>query len=254
MIGFFDSGIGGVTVLKEAVDIMPGEDYLYFADTRNVPYGEKGREEVRECVLSAVEKMAAMGIKALVVACNTATSIAINCLRRQYDFPVVGMEPAVKPAVAENGNSGRRVLVLATALTLREEKYHNLVRMVDQYNIVDSIALPGLVEFAENLEFEGEKVLAYLKDRLGQLDLQSYGTVVLGCTHFTFFTKTLRQFLPPHVNIIHGAGGTVRRLKNVLEERGLLGGGTGRVLFCSSGDAKADEAKCRKALEIARGL
>jgi glutamate racemase len=154
-IGFFDSGVGGLTVLAEALRQLPEENYIYYADTEHVPYGIRNKDEVRRFVLQAVDFMAAQNIKALVVACNTATSIAINNLRQKYDFPVLGMEPAVKPAVEKNGTQKglKRVLVAATQLTLREQKYQDLVSRVDQDHIVDGIALPELVEYAENFVF-----------------------------------------------------------------------------------------------------
>jgi glutamate racemase len=121
-IGFFDSGIGGLTVLAESLRRLPAQDYVYMADTLHVPYGPKSQEEVRDYVLAAIETMMEEGIEALVIACNTATSIAVNELRERYDIPIVGMEPAVKPAVEMNRATGKRVLVFATQLTLSMPK------------------------------------------------------------------------------------------------------------------------------------
>jgi glutamate racemase len=154
-IGFMDSGFGGITVLSEALRQLPRENFIYYADIEHVPYGTKEKEEVKKYVFEAVNFLIGKGIKALVVACNTATSIAVRELRSMYDFPIVGMEPAVKPAV-ENGN-GKRVLVLATALTLREEKFHNLVQRVDQEHVVDYLPFPEMVELAENMVFDIDK-------------------------------------------------------------------------------------------------
>jgi glutamate racemase len=249
-IGFLDSGIGGVTVLKEALKFMPHEDYLYYADTANVPYGTKTREEVNRCILEAVGFMAEKGIKALVVACNTATSIAIPDLRKRYNFPVIGMEPAVKPAVEQRRD--RRVLVLATPLTLKEEKYQNLVTRLDAGNIVDPLPLPGLVDFAEKFIFDDETILPYLEEELSPYDLQQYGTVVLGCTHFPFFKRHLSMLLPSHVDVIDGGLGTVNRLKSLLEdnEEGEAPKGTGRIDFYSSGEDKPDASRFLRYLEI----
>ncbi len=216
-IGFFDSGIGGLTVLKLALKQMPEEDYIYYADTDNVPYGPKSKEEVRKFVFDAAAYITGKGVHALVVACNTATSVVIEDLRRQYSIPIIGMEPAVKPAVEKNGNKHKRVLVFATELTLREEKFRNLVNRIDDEKIIDSLPLPGLVTFAENQQFDEGSVMAYLKDSLKDFDLNRYGTVVLGCTHFIYFKNILRKLLPLHIEIIDGNAGTVNYLKRTLE-------------------------------------
>ena len=212
-IGFFDSGIGGITVLYDAMCLLNNIDYLYYADTDNVPYGTKDKEIVRNCIFEAADFMANEGIDGLVIACNTATSIAIKELRSRYRFPIIGMEPAVKPAVEHYGD--KRVLVLATPLTLKEEKYEILVSKVDMANIVDSLALPELVRFAEDFQFDGEIVKSYLKDKLSGYDLNKYGTVVLGCTHFLYYRGLLREILPHHINLIDGNLGTIRHLSNI---------------------------------------
>lgn len=246
-IGFFDSGIGGVCVLYEASKLMPDEDYIYYADTKNVPYGVKPKEEVRKYVLEAGSFMEKKGVSAMVVACNTATSIAIEDLRNRFDFPIIGMEPAVKPAV-ENCHGERRVLVTATPLTIREEKLRNLIERVDSENIVDLMPLPGLVEFAENLEFSEEKVMSYLKETLKVFDNKSFGTVVLGCTHFSLY-KDMFEKLYPDADVIDGSKGTVSNLKRILEGRGALGKGSGRIEYYNSGE-KATSPQELKRFEI----
>ena len=126
-IGFFDSGIGGITVLNEAIKQLPNEDYIYFADTDNTPYGVKPKDEVKKYILAAIDFIYAKGVDAIVIACNTATSIAIEDLREKYNIPILGMEPAVKPAIEKNHSTNKRVLVTATPLTLKEEKLKNLM-------------------------------------------------------------------------------------------------------------------------------
>lgn len=239
-IGFFDSGIGGMTVLYQALRFLPNEDYIFYADTLHVPYGEKTKEEVREYVFNAVDFMANQGIKALVIACNTATSIAVDDLRQKYDFPILGIEPAVKPAVQSCEGKRKKVLVLATNLTLREEKFHNLVKRIDNHDIVESLALPGLVELAENFEFREEKVVPYLREKLSPFDLKQYGTVVLGCTHFPYFTNNLKEVFPEEVDIISGSIGTAKNLKRILEARNQMNNGTGDILFFKSGNKIED--------------
>lgn len=247
-IGVFDSGIGGLTVLKEAIKLLPREDYLYYADTKHVPYGTKPKDEVRGYIFDAVDFLAGQGIDALVVACNTATSIAISDLRKNYDFPIIGMEPAVKPAVLRADD--RRVLVLATPITVSEKKLHDLVEALDSEDIVDLHALPGLVEFAENFVFDEDVVIRYLLDELSEYDLKEYGAVVLGCTHFVFFRKHFELILPPGVDIIDGNKGTVNRLKNLLENWKTDSGSNGGITFYCSGEKEADDSKYTRYLEL----
>ncbi|HEX2926963.1 MAG TPA: glutamate racemase [Ruminiclostridium sp.] len=244
-IGFLDSGFGGITVLSEALRQLPQENYIYYADIEHVPYGTKTKEEVRQYVFEAVEFLVNQGIKALVVACNTATSIAVRELRSKYSFPIVGMEPAVKPAV-ENGN-GKRVLVLATTLTLHEEKFHNLVQRVDQEHVVDYLPFPELVELAENMIFDYSKVIPVIKRKLESYDLTNYKTFVLGCTHFPIYKDAFKEVLPSYIDIIDGSVGTVRYLKHLLEEKHLLNeqGKGSSVVYFDTGKQIQNEARLK---------
>ncbi|MFT8872995.1 MAG: glutamate racemase [Sporolactobacillus sp.] len=233
-IAFFDSGIGGLTVLHEAQKLMPDEDYLFYADTAHVPYGEKSKEQVRAYVLEAARFIAGQDVKALVVSCNTATSIAIEDLRRQYRFPVIGIEPAVKPAVAVSRRNRKKVLVVATALTLKEVKFHQLVERLDNEDVVDCLPLPGLVRLAEQFCFDRARVLVYLREATAALQLSEYGTVVLGCTHFPFFKDSIQLLFPEGTAIVDGSIGTVRQLQHRLQVLGQLGGGSGIIDFYRS--------------------
>lgn len=235
-IGFFDSGIGGLSVLREALALLPNENYIYYADSDHAPYGTKTKEEVRDLTFNAVKFLTGQNIKALVVACNTATSAAVRELRGVYPFPIVGMEPAVKPAVEKSSNAGKRVLVLATPLTLKEEKFQNLVSRFDAGHIVDMLPAPKLVEFAERFIFQGPEVVAYLNEILpGSIHL--YGTVVLGCTHFPLFRQALTAILPAGTDIIDGNRGTVNHLHSILKIENLLSASNdrGQVVFYKSG-------------------
>ncbi len=246
-IGFFDSGVGGITVLHEALRQLPNENYIYYADTEHVPYGTKNKEDVKRYILEAVELMSQVGIKALVVACNTATSIAISDLRRIYGFPILGMEPAVKPALEKN--CSKRIMVTATPLTLREEKYQNLVSRLGQAHIVDGVALPELVEYAEEYVFDEETIVRYLRSKLSAYDLSQYGTVVLGCTHFPFYKDCIAQLFAQGTNIIDGSVGTVKYLKSILQEKGTLcHEGQGDVHFYSSGKRIHEDSRFRRYL------
>ncbi len=236
-IAFFDSGIGGVSVLHRALQVMPEEDYLYFADTDHVPYGTKTTAEVRQFVLEAADFILEQGVKALVVACNTATSVAINELRARFAIPILGMEPAVKPAVCALAGKAKkqRVLVTATPMTLRQEKLHLLLKQWDQGHVVDLLPLPALVEFAEAGEFSSQAVEQYLREALMPFPLEEYCTVVLGCTHFNFFKDTFRGLLAADTRIIDGSDGTVRHLQHVLREGQLEEKGSGQLSFYASG-------------------
>lgn len=241
-IGFFDSGVGGITVLHEALKLLPREDYIYYADTQHVPYGPKPKEEVKAYIAEAVDFIVGQQAKAIVIACNTATSVSIDELRARYDIPIIGIEPAVKPAVQHNKLSSKRVLVTATALTIKEEKLQNLITRLDHDHIVDLLPLPGLVRFAENSEFSEEAVLPYLIQELEPFDLTQYETVVLGCTHFTFYSDMFRKLLPPGVSVIDGNRGTVNNLKRCLEDTHSLETGSGDIVYYHSGIRVEDEA------------
>jgi glutamate racemase len=238
IIGLFDSGVGGITVLHDAMKIIKNADYLYYADTANVPYGTKTKDEVRGYVLDAADFLVRQGAGVLVVACNTATSVAIETLRQKYAIPVIGMEPAVKPAV-EN-HKDKRILVTATALALKEEKLKKLITRLDCEDIVDLLPLPGLVRFAEDLTFDGDAVTAYLMNELSRFELSRYQTIVLGCTHFIYFRPLFRKILGPGIDLIDGNRGTVNKLAATLVELKAPGSGSGRVAWYESGVAVTD--------------
>lgn len=260
-IGIFDSGIGGLTLLHQAMVLMPHENYIFYADTDHVPYGTKSKEQVVSYVDEVLRFMIAHRCKAVVIACNTATAVAAEMMRSTYDIPIIGIEPAVKPAVEES--DGKRVMVVATPLTVREEKLHNLVERVDDEHLVDLLALPRLVEFAERGEFVSDDVTAYLKEQFAGYELQNYGELVLGCTHFNYFKDTFRKLMPEQVHIIDGSLGAVRQLARVLEARGRLAepaaenGGCGtwnkngaHIRYFESGREITDMDKLKKMQEL----
>ena len=217
-IGIFDSGIGGLTLLHQAMVLMPHENFIFYADTDHVPYGTKTREQVICYVDAVIRFMADHDCKAVVIACNTATAVAAEQMRSRYDcLPIIGIEPAVKPAVAES--EGKRVLVVATPRTVHEKKLRNLVERVDDEHLVDLLELPGLVECAERGEFVSDRVTAYLHEKLSDYALDEYRELVLGCTHFNYFKDTFRTLLPPQIHMIDGSLGTVRQLMRVLDSR-----------------------------------
>ncbi|GKX27819.1 glutamate racemase 2 [Vallitalea longa] len=247
-IGFFDSGIGGITVLNEALKMLPNEEYIYYADSINAPYGIKPKEVVKKYIYNVVQFLISKKVDVLVIACNTATSIAVRELRQVYDIPIIGMEPAVKYAVEHNKN--KRILVTATDLTLKEEKFKNLVERVDSDSIVDSLALPKLVEYAEDFIFDKNKIVSYLRKQLEPFDLDKYGSIVLGCTHFPFYKSQFREIIPEHVKIVDGNVGTVRHLKDIMERSDKSFSSNRKLTFYYSGVKDEDNMILKKYLNI----
>jgi len=236
-IGIFDSGIGGLTVLRLARGKLPDADFLYYADVDNVPYGEKAGDEVRALTFSAARFLVGRGAEAVVLACNTATSAAAASLRETLSVPVVGMEPAVKKALDEH--PGGRVLVAATPFTCRGDKLRHLIRQVGGEGLVDTLPLPGLVILAERCDFSPDSVDPYLRGELRRFDLSRYAALVLGCTHFLYFKDAFRRSLPGNVRIVDGNDGTVNQLLRVV---GPVSGGGGSVEFFDSGRPAAEES------------
>lgn len=219
-IGVFDSGIGGLSVLHQAMQMLPQENFIYYADIDHVPYGTKTKEEIIKYSSEAVEFLVQKGVKAVVIACNTATSAAIQELREKYTLPIIGMEPAVKKAI--DFHPQKRVLVIATPMTIQGEKLHNLIEKVDTEHLVDAVALPKLVTFAEEENFEEEEVTEYLREALKHFNLENYSSVVLGCTHFNYFKDSLKKMLPKGVHFLDGNEGTIKKLISELEKRKAL--------------------------------
>lgn len=211
-IGFFDSGVGGLSVLQKAIQVLPPQHYIYYADTDNAPYGTKSKKTIRKLMFGVADFFKEKKVDALVIACNTATSAAVKDLRKTYDFPIIGMEPAVKPAIEKS--KGKNILLFATELTLKEKKLKNLIERLDAKNKVKSISLQELVIFAEQMKWEDPEVSKYLNRKLKNIDWQKYSSIVLGCTHFLFYKKLFQKILPNHVEIIDGNLGTVLHLQN----------------------------------------
>lgn len=246
-IGVFDSGIGGLTVLKEIIKILPNEEFIYYADTDNVPYGIKPKEEVKEYINQAVKFLIDKDVKAIVIACNTATSIAINDLRKKYSLPIIGIEPAAKPAIENRGQ--KKVLIMATPTTIREEKLHNLLKKFTAEEFVDLIAMPKLVEYAESGEFNSKEIEDYLKKQLQEFNLNDYSEIVLGCTHFPFFKEKIKKVVPQNINIIDGSKGVANRLKDILQKNNLLGNNNLKIEYYYSGRKAEDFEKLEKILK-----
>ena len=246
-IAVFDSGVGGISVLRELVRLMPQERYLYFGDSANAPYGTRPTAEVRALTLAAAERLMARGCKALVVACNTATAAAIIDLRAKYpDKIIIGIEPALK--VAADHFPGGEVGVMATPVTLREEKFDVLLHRFTDACTVHKIPAPGLVELVERGMAVSEESEALLKPLLlpyrDRLD-----AVVLGCTHYPFAAPVIGKLLGGHTALLDGGPGTARQTRRRLEAEGLLWDGPGELLIENSSGSQEMVALCRTLLQ-----
>lgn len=220
-IGFFDSGVGGLSVLREAINLMPNENYIYFGDSKNAPYGIREVEDVKKLTYKAVDFLLSKGAKAIVIACNTATSAAVAALRITYpDLPLVGIEPAVKPAVELNTN--KKIIIMATPMTLKEKKFLRLIeRFKDKAEIV-SMPCARLVEFVEESRFDSDELMQYLEDKYKNINKEEIGAVVLGCTHFPFVRDKIQKVVGEGIPVIDGSLGTCKELRRRLKEADLL--------------------------------
>ena len=233
-IGVFDSGLGGISVVRQIVQDMPHERVLYFGDSANAPYGTKTPQEVRRLSFDIMERFMSQGVKAVVIACNTATSAAVNALRDHYDIPIIGMEPALKVTCDRGGTAAgdgpaparhmpQHVIVAATPLTLREHKFAALMDRFKANNLISPQPCPDLVEIVESGRLcDHDLVMRTLHRYFDGYDLPSIDSVVLGCTHFVFYRDYFRELLPSTTAIIDGNRGTVRHLGMVLESLGKL--------------------------------
>jgi len=247
-IGVFDSGVGGVSVLRQLRRLMPKEQFLYFGDCGNAPYGIKSADQAQKLCLDACGKLIAAGVKALVVACNTATAVAIDALRQTYpDMVIIGIEPAVKLAV--DRFPGGSVGVMATPLMLHEDRYSRLSLPLAGRAGIHELPVTGLVELVEKGKGNSPEAVALLRPLLepwkGQMD-----ALVLGCTHYPFAAEAIGEILGPETVLLSGSEGAARQTQRLLRERGLLAqDGQGGVRFCFSGDAAAAERVARSLLE-----
>lgn len=234
-IGVFDSGIGGISVLRELTALMPHENFIYYGDSKNAPYGTRTLEEVRELTCADAACLMEQGAKALVVACNTATSAAIDILRAAYrEIPVIGIEPALKPAV--HAGNHPRVLVMATPMTLREEKFQHLMQQYQREAEIISLPCPGLVEFVERGDLDSPELEQFLTKLFADYLIHPVDCVVLGCTHYPLVKEMIQNVLGDRVQVFDGGEGTARETKRRLEEMGLLNLSDmqGEILFQNS--------------------
>ena len=220
-IGVFDSGVGGLSTLGSLIRELPGEDFLFYGDTAHAPYGTRTREEILGYVRGVVAYLLSRDVKALVIACNTATSVAAADLRAELSLPIIGIEPALKPASLLRRNG--QILVLATPVTLRLEKFRRLMEHYGEHAV--PVPCPGLMDLVEQEDYPGAE--RYLRSVFSGFDMDQVDAVVLGCTHYVFLRPMVRELLPERIHILDGNEGTARQLRRVLDARSLLNPRTG---------------------------
>ena len=244
-IAVFDSGVGGISVLRHLMRHLPGERFLYYGDSANAPYGSRTTEEVRNLTLAAAEKLTTeYPIKALVIACNTATAAAVIQVREKYPhLIVIGIEPALK--VAADNFPGGRIGVMATEVTLREEKFDILLHRFDKECTITKIPAPGLVQLIEAGKVDTEETEDLLRqilgDHIGKLD-----ALVLGCTHYPFAARAISRVLGNQTVLLEGGDGTARETRRRLAEADLLEEGEGEIRILNSAQ---DETMIRMSWE-----
>jgi glutamate racemase len=255
-IGVFDSGIGGISVLADLIKTLPHEKFIYYADTLYSPYGIRPEDTVRSLSIKVAEFLSFIGIKSLVVACNTATSAAIYEIRRMYTFPVIGMEPAVKPAVKLGGKG--KILVMATPLTLKSKKFHELMHSYKRFADIIPFPCEKLVEIIEQDHADRRVIEDYLSRVFSSIDKEHISTIVLGCTHYALIKKEILKIVGNNINVIDGNSGTARQVKTVLQKEHLLNNGMSEKLsyplkanvrFYVSGNKKEVITTCKQLLQ-----
>ena len=228
-IGVFDSGVGGLSVLKELAKVLPNENYIYYGDSLNAPYGDKTKQEITELSMNIVKYLIDNGVKAIVIACNTATSAAAKTIREKYpNIPIIGIEPAIKPAIEEH--EGENILVMATEATIKLDKFNELKNKYDNVANIIPISCSGLADKIENNLEVTQLLESYLIPYKNKVN-----AVVLGCTHYPFVKKEINQVLGD-IDFYDGAHGTAINLKNQLKKKEQLNLSVnlGKIIFESS--------------------
>lgn len=239
-IGIFDSGLGGISVLSVAKKVLPREDFIFLGDSQYNPYGTKTKEEITRRCIAICDWFAAQHVKAIVIACNTATSACVDVLRDRYDIPIIGMEPALKVA-CEKGPR-QHIAVWATELTLKEQKFARLMDRFDDEHTIYRVPCPQLVRIVEEDCLDQETMIARtLNEYLHQSP--KVDSIVLGCTHFLFYRNALKKLLPQDVHIVDGNWGTIRHLEDILNQNGKLNDQGGTIVWKNTDPSKIEQSK-----------
>lgn len=234
-IGVFDSGVGGLSIVRELRAQLPAEDLIFVADQAHVPYGPRSIDEARDFTVRCARWLIAQQVKLIVVACNTASAAALYPLRELFpDLPFVGMEPAVKPA-ARDTRTGV-IGVIATKATFQGELFASVVGRFAQGVRVETRACPEFVRLAEAGDTHTPRARAAVHDCLAPLVAAGIDQLVLGCTHFPFLADAIRDEIGPGVTLVDPSAAVARQVGRVLDQRGLRNPGPGRVTYYTSGD------------------
>lgn len=239
-IGIYDSGVGGVSVLCEAMKCLPHENFLYYGDSKHAPYGTKSEEEIKELSLKCGEFLFNQGVKMIVIACNTATSIVVQTMRERYNIPIISIEPAVKPALLERRQG--RIIVLATPATLKQKRYHTLLDNLDAQDIVINVECARLADLIEKGNVADPHIKAYIHDKLVAYRGQAVDGIVIGCTHYSFVADKIKdiaaKMFPSFLDVYDGRYGTARHIVHVLDFENLRNGQNtdGTIEFFTSGN------------------
>jgi glutamate racemase len=215
-IGLFDSGIGGTSIWTAIHDLLPNEDTIYLADSKNAPYGQKSKEEIIHLSSKNTEFLLDMNCKIIVVACNTATTNAIAALRAKYNVPFIGIEPAIKPAALHSQT--QKIGILATKGTLNSELFYKNVEKFQDIQIIEQIGF-GLVELIENGEINSPEMNKLLQSYLQPMISQNIDYLVLGCSHYPYLIPQIKKILPKHIQIIDSGEAVAKQTKNILQEK-----------------------------------
>jgi glutamate racemase len=237
-IGVFDSGLGGLSVMQQVRALLPAEDFVYFADSAHCPYGTKTPEQIQQRCYTITEELVERGVKLLILACNTACAVALPELRERFSVPIVGLEPAVKPAATLSQT--RRIAVLATPRTVVSDRLANLIRNHAGTVLVQTVPAPGLVDLVESGKTDGPEVEAVLKPILAPLLTWGIDVIVLGCTHYPFLRSAIERITGTNVRIVDSGEAIARRVQDVLITIGERRNGfprSGTLSLLTSGDA-----------------
>ena len=219
-IGIFDSGVGGTSIWKEIHELLPNEHTIYLADSSNAPYGEKPREEIVRLSFKNTERLLEMGAKIIVVACNTATTNAIQKLRSSYNVPFIGIEPAIKPAATQSQT--KVIGILATRGTLSSELFAKTSDLYSKNTRVIEVIGHGLVTAIESGQKDSEEVDGLLQKLLEPMIAQGIDYLVLGCSHYPYLIPNLKRLLPDSVTIIDSGQAVAKQTRVVLKNHDLL--------------------------------
>ncbi len=213
-IGVFDSGIGGLTVLKELAEMLPNENFIYYADSEHAPYGPRSQSEIVDFSSRIIDFLIKHNCKVIVIACNTATAAAVRIMRDKYSIPIVGLEPAVKPAclATKTGHVG----VLATAGTFRGNHFKNTSEKYKEYVTLHLQVAKGLVQLAENGILAGEEVEDLIEKYVLPMKNENIDQLVLGCTHYPLFIDVIKAVTGDDINILDSGQAVARRTKDIL--------------------------------------